>query len=133
MRSEDLPIRFGTEFRKDVCRLRSGGEFEFDAVSSDRSIICVISTSRLKTSGDKLGIGKIAKVYKDFYFLLLAEAGRRIAIFTEECMCRYFESETTKGRVPRDIEVVWTPLPDDLSWLVSQSREIASLEVRSIR
>lgn len=130
VRANDLPSRFGSRFTKACLQLRSGGTFEFDAVSEGGGIVCVISTSQLATSGNPHGTGKVAKVYKDLFFLLLARADRRIAIFTEPCLSGFFEREKQRGRVPEEIEILCVSLPVELASRVKLSRESASMEVR---
>ncbi|MEZ5929154.1 MAG: hypothetical protein R3C55_11850 [Parvularculaceae bacterium] len=45
--------KFGQPFHRDRIRLKSGGLFDFDAVSADQSIVASISTSSAKTSSGK--------------------------------------------------------------------------------
>ena len=60
-----MPAHFGTKFSRERLPLRSGGVFDFDAVSDDRSIVATISTSGSKTSGGKHAVGKILKLRSD--------------------------------------------------------------------
>ena len=130
IRVEDLPSRYGQRFQKVCLQLRSGGTFEFDAVSADRQTVCVISTSQLATSGNPHGTGKVAKVYKDLFFLLLVDTPRRLAIFTEPCLAGFFQREKQRGRVPSEIDVVCIGIPDEMAGRLRISRETASTEVR---
>jgi len=43
-------------------RCRAGGEFDFDAVCEDHSIVATISTSESRTSGGKNAVGKRNKL-----------------------------------------------------------------------
>jgi hypothetical protein len=52
-----MASHFGTKFSRERLPLRSGGVFDFDAVSEDRSIVATVSTSGAKTSGGKHAVG----------------------------------------------------------------------------
>jgi len=54
VRREWMPKQFGQRFRRERMTLRSGGVFDFDAVSEDDAIIASISTSGASTSGANL-------------------------------------------------------------------------------
>lgn len=45
-----MPTQYGSKFSRERLPLRSGGVFDFDAVSEDRSIVGTISTSGARTS-----------------------------------------------------------------------------------
>jgi len=45
-----MPTHFGKKFFREHLKIRSGGVFDFDAVSDDASIVGTISTSGSKTS-----------------------------------------------------------------------------------
>src|ERR1022692_905424 len=82
-----MAVEFGTKFSRERLPLRSGGVFDFDAVSEDHSIVATISTSGAKTSGGKHAVGKILKLRSDMLFLTMVEAKRRIVVLTERDMC----------------------------------------------
>ena len=74
-----MASHFGMKFSRERLPIRSGGVFDFDAVSEDRSVVATISTSGSKTSGGKHAVGKILKLRSDMLFLTgrgKAEAGR---------------------------------------------------------
>jgi hypothetical protein len=62
-----MAAQFGTKFSRERLPLRSGGVFDFDAVSDDHSIVATISTSGAKTSGGKHAVGKILKLRSDSF------------------------------------------------------------------
>src|SRR5437879_2828448 len=99
-----MPTQYGTKFSRERLRLRSGGVFDFDAVSEDHSIVASISTSGAKTAGGKHAVGKILKLRADMLFLTQIEAKRRVIVLTEQDMCDLCEKEFAAGRVPREIE-----------------------------
>jgi hypothetical protein len=66
-----MPPHFGMNFYRERLKIRSGGVFDFDAVSGDKSIVATISTSGAKTSGGKYAVGKILKIRSDMLFLMM--------------------------------------------------------------
>lgn len=125
-----MPSQYGTKFSRERLRLRSGGVFDFDAVSEDHSIVATISTSGAKTSGGKHAVGKILKLRSDMLFLTMVEAKRRVIILTERDMCDQCEKEAAGGRVPPEIEFVCASIPDELRKRLIEGREKASEELR---
>lgn len=105
---------YGTRFSRERLRLRSGGVFDFDAVSDDHSIVATISTSGSKTSGGKQAVGKILKLRSDMLFLTMVEAKQRVIVLTERDMCDYCVKEKAAGRIPPEIDFVRAIIPDDL-------------------
>jgi hypothetical protein len=123
-----MPTHFGTKFSRERLPLRSGGVFDFDAVSDDRSIVGTISTSGSKTSGGKHAVGKILKLRSDMLFLTMVEAKRRVIVLTERDMYEQCEKEAAGGRVPPEIEFVCALIPDDLRARLAAARLKASGE-----
>src|SRR5205823_9503210 len=105
---------FGMKFSRERLQLRSGGVFDFDAVSEDHSIVATISTSGAKTSGGKHGVGKILKLRSDMLFLTMVEAKRRVIVLTEHDMYDQCQKEAEGGRVPTEIEFVCAVLPEEV-------------------
>lgn len=128
---EALPKLFsGHLFQEASPALIWGGRFDFDAVSQDGTIVGLISTSTLKTSGGNYGSGKVNKILKDCLYLLYVEGARkRFLAFTETCMKHEFETMKEKGRFPPEIQLIHTPLPSDLNKKVKAVRQKASDEV----
>src|SRR5271163_643988 len=81
-----LASHLGQRFARERLPLRSGGVFDFDAVSEDHSIVATISTSGSKTAGGKHAVGKILKLRSDMLFLTMVEAKRRVVVLTENDM-----------------------------------------------
>lgn len=123
-----MPSQYGTRFYRERLLLRSGGVFDFDAVSEDHSIVATISTSGSKTSGGKHAVGKIHKLRSDMLFLTMVEAKRRIIVLTEQDMCDQCEKEVAGGRVPKEIEFVCVPIPEGLRKKLVTARLKASGE-----
>src|SRR3989304_5563447 len=120
--------RFGQRFSRERVRLSSGGFFDADAVSEDLEIVAAISTSGARTSGGKNAVGKMLKIRSDMYFLLLAQAERRLVVLTESDMYAQCQKEVAGGRVPKSIEFIHAELPDDLQSRLVASRHVASGE-----
>lgn len=120
--------QFGMKFSRERLPLRSGGVFDFDAVSDDRSIVATISTSGSRTSGGKQAVGKILKLRSDMLFLSMVDAKRRIIVLTERDMCDQCEKEAAGGRVPPEIEFVCAPIPEELRGRLVAGRLNASAE-----
>lgn len=119
---------FGIKFFRERLPLRSGGVFDFDAVSEDRTIVATISTSGARTSKGKHGVGKMLKLRSDMLFLTMVEAKRRVIVLTERDMCDQCEKEVAGGRVPPEIEFVCAVIPDELRVKLIAARSKASGE-----
>jgi len=120
---------FGQKFRRERLPLRSGGKFDFDAVSADEKIIATISTSSSLTSGGKHGVGKMMKLRSDMLFLIMAAAERRLVVLTEDDMYKRCLAEADGGRVPPEIEFVLAAIPDDLRAKLEKAKAKSSAEV----
>ena len=120
--------RFGVKFSRERLPLRSGGVFDFDAVSEDRSIVATISTSGAKTSGGRHAVGKMLKLRSDMLFLTMVEAKRRVIVLTERDMRDQCQKEAAGGRVPPEIEFVCAEIPQDLRARLVSARLRASGE-----
>jgi len=125
-----LPKLFpGMSFSGKTMNLTWGGQFAFDAVSSDKSIVVSISTSGARTASGKQATAKFQKIKTDALYLLhLKEQARSIMVFTERSMQEYFRKAADAGRFPPSIELLYIPLPADLHAKVISARKIASDE-----
>jgi hypothetical protein len=122
--------RFGQEFYRNRIKLSSGGVFDFDAVSIDKSIAASISTSSAKTSGGKHAVGKLMKLRSDMLFLLMAEGpSKRYIVLTEESMHATCLKEKVGGRIPHGIEFLLAAIPQELEERLVRARAVASREV----
>lgn len=125
--------RFGQEFYRNRIRLSSGGVFDFDAVSIDKSIAASISTSSSKTSGGKHAVGKMMKLRSDMLFLSMAEAPtKRYIVLTEESMYAACLKEKAGGRTPQGIEFLLAKIPAELEVRLMKARAAASKEVSPV-
>jgi hypothetical protein len=122
------PTQFGVQFSRERLPLRSGGVFDFDAVSHDHSIVATISTSGSKTASGKHAVGKIHKLHSDMLFLTMVKAERRVVVLTERDMCDQCEREAAGGRVPPEIEFICAAIPAELRTRLKAARQKASGE-----
>jgi len=128
--AEFLPRKFdGLLFSPRMLRLTWGGNFDFDAVSSDGEIVGLVSTSAAITATGNNAIGKIHKIKCDALYLLhVVGAKRRIMIFAEDSMLKFFSKEQKSGRFPPELELLHAPLPSDLYSRLLMARAVASAE-----
>jgi hypothetical protein len=128
-----LPTRFGQQFHRERLRLSSGGFFDFDAVSQDRSIAATISTSGATTASGKHAVGKLMKLRSDMLFLLLANRPQSLIVLTEQDMYRLCLKEREGGRAPNSIEFLYAELPPELAQRLREARRVSSAEVSPLR
>jgi len=124
---------FGQPFFRERVKLTSGGIFDFDAVTADRSIVGTISTSSARTTSGKLATGAVMKLRSDMLFLVLAAAKRSILVLTEKDMFDWYQKEASIGRVPPQIEVVHAPLPNHLALKLVGAKRRSSDEALGIK
>lgn len=128
--SEYLPTRFKQGFKEELVDLMWGGEFKFDAVSEDGTIVANITTSAAKTAQGKPSIGKFHKIKSDVLYLLHTKTpGKRIQVFTEADMRDHFVQEKKSGRFPPEIDLIHVELPTYLKIKLWSARQSASKEV----
>lgn len=124
-----FPQRYGSQFHRERVGLEWGGIFDFDAVSTDGTIVAAISTSAGKTASGKLAVGQIMKMRSDVLFLLHAKAKRRVMVFTESDMFQVSQQEMQVGRLPKSIEFTRAEIPPELQIRLREARKKASQEV----
>ena len=124
-----LPAKFGQTFAKKRLVLEPGGQFEFDAVSSDALIAVSISTCGGVTNGGKKATPKLNKIRSDALFLLLADVGRRMIVFSCAKMYALCEAEIRARRFPRRIEILLAQVPSELEAALVEARLAAAREV----
>jgi hypothetical protein len=124
-----MPNEFAQPFFRERVRLRSGGVFDFDAVTADQSIVATISTSGATTSSGKNAVGKLMKLRSDMLFLILAAPKRALMILTEKDMYDAMQKERAGGRVPPEIEFYCAPLPTELAERLRSAKVVSAEEV----
>jgi len=122
-------VKFGQIFTKRRLLLEPGGQFEFDAVSSDALIAVAISTCGGIATGGKKATPKLNKIRSDALFLLLAEVDRRVIVFSCAKMYALCEAEIRARRFPSRIEILLAQVPPELEAALVESRLVAAREV----
>jgi hypothetical protein len=133
IRREWMPAVFKQPFYRERVQLTSGGVFDFDAVSADQTIIASISTSGSRTASGKHATGKMMKLRSDILYLLMTKATRRLVILCETDMYDCCQRELAAGRLPKEVEFLHAPLPNDLAERLFAARQIGSNEVSPFR
>jgi hypothetical protein len=128
-----MPAVFKQPFYRERVQLTSGGVFDFDAVSADQTIIASISTSGSRTASGKHATGKMMKLRSDILYLLMTKATRRLVILCETDMYDCCQRELAAGRLPKEVEFLHAPLPNDLAERLFAARQIGSNEVSPFR
>ena len=133
IRDNVLPAKYGRLFFAKTLKLKPGGQFCFDAVSEDGTIVANISTSsRFSPSGKGPG-GKLQKLRADMLFLLMTEAKHRLIVLTEKDMFELCKTEENAGRTPVEIEFILVDIPGDLREELRKSKKVASDEVTPLK
>lgn len=125
---EELERRHGLVFTSRTLTLTTGGTHEFDAVSSDGSVVASIKSLSGKTSGGKRPAAKYSTCLAELYFLSLVKAPRRVLVLTTPdwyaMFMRYMEN-----RLDPRLKIELIRLPDDIQAEVDRVRALASGEV----
>ena len=129
VRQNWLGPQLAKRFSRERVPLRSGGFFDFDAVSEDRTIVATISTSGARTAGGKHAVGKVVKIRSDILFLTMVSAERRLVVLTEQDMYLHCKKEGADGRMPPEIEFHLVEIPRDLRERLLAARRRASDEM----
>jgi hypothetical protein len=115
IRSEFLQKKYQQPFSKRKLGVQSGAEIEFDAVSEDGTIICIISTSPVKTAEGQFDTGVLANVReKTLWTISLNEKPETIVFAcTDKSMLELVKKEKDNGRFPKHIKTVLVKLPKE--------------------
>jgi len=113
IRSDFLPKKYHQAFAKRKLGVQSGAEMEFDAVSEDGTIVCIISTSPGKTADGKADTDVLAKIReKTLWTISLNEKPETIAFaYTDKSMGELLKEEKGNGRFPKHIKTLLVKLP----------------------
>ena len=129
IREHGLPAKMGGRFSKKRLELRSGGRFEFDAVSDDNNLVISIATNGGVTSGGKKATPKLHKIRSDALFLLLVETERRMIVLSGRLMFDLVQKEVDAGRFPFEVETLLIELPIEIEQSLISARKTAAEEV----
>ena len=116
IRNEFLPQKYHQAFAKRKLGVQSGAEIEFDAVSEDGTIVCIISTSPIKTADGQFDTGVLANIReKTLWTISLNEKPETIVFAcTDKSMFELVKKEKDNGRFPKHIKTVLVKLPIEL-------------------
>ena len=108
IRNEFLPKKYHQAFAKRKLGVQSGAEIEFDAVSEDGTIICIISTNPVKTADGQFDTGALANVReKTLWTISLNEKPETIVfVCTDKSMLELIKKEKDNGRFPKHIKTL---------------------------
>ena len=131
IREEALKQVYRKVFSKQKLSLQGNGEFEFDAVSEDGSIVALISTSGSMTRSGKPGVGKIHKIRSDALWLLMLKSKPEhlVLVFTNQTMFDQITKVQKIDRFPEEIELLYAPLTYELNKMVDDFYPGAADEV----
>lgn len=117
IRNELLPKKYNQTFAKRKLGVQSGAQIEFDAVSEDGNIVCIISTSRGMSTDGKPDADVLAIVReKILWTVSLNEKSETIVFaYTEKSMGELLKEEKRNGRFPNHIKLLPVKLPVDLA------------------
>jgi hypothetical protein len=113
IRNEFLPKKYNQAFAKRKLGVQSGAQIEFDAVSEDGNIVCIISTSPGKTTEGKPDTDVLAKIReKTLWTVSLNEKpGTILFVYTDKTMGELLREEKGNGRFPKQIKMLLVKLP----------------------
>jgi hypothetical protein len=112
IRDEFLQKKDGQVFTKRKLGVQSGGEIEYDAVSEDGKIVCIISTSPRMTADGKPDPDALSKIReKTLWLISLNEKPKTIVFaFTDKSMGELLKQEKQNGRFPKQINALLVKL-----------------------
>ena len=113
IRNEFLSKKYHQPFVKRKLGVQSGAEIEFDAVSEDGTIICIISTSPVKTADGQFDTGALAKVREKALWTISLNEKPETIVFacTDKSMLELIKKEKENGRFPKHIKTLLVKLP----------------------
>jgi hypothetical protein len=113
IRNEFLPKKYHQAFAKRKLGVQSGAQMEFDAVSEDGNIVCIISTSPAKKADGLVDTDVLAKIReKILWTISLNEKPETIVlVYTDKSMGELLKKEKEHGRFPKHIKTFFVELP----------------------
>ncbi len=108
IRNEFLPKKYGQAFTKRKLGVQSGAQIEFDAVSEDGTIVCIISTSPVKTGDGLFDTNVLTKVREKALWTISLNEKPETIVFacTDKLMLELVKKEKDHGRFPKHIKTV---------------------------
>jgi hypothetical protein len=116
VQSVALPKLYNQKFSQQSLLLKSGGQYKFDTVSEDTSIVAVISTDPGKTPQGKTATDNLQKIRQTVWWTMMIDhLPKIILVLTEQSMIHLIKEEKKKDRFPKEIEIVRVKLPDEMN------------------
>ena len=108
IRNEFLSRKYGQAFAKCKLGVQSGAQIEFDAVSEDGAIVCIISTSPVKTADGLFDTNALTKVREKALWTISLNEKPETIVFacTDKSMLELVKKETDNGRFPKHIKTL---------------------------
>ncbi len=129
---EQLSERFAQPFASTVLALSTGGRREFDAVSSDASVVASIKTHSGLTSGGRHPSGKVTSALLEIYFLTLVPSEMKLLVLTNPSFYDLF-TRCTAGQIAPGVLIEHIPLPREMQATVDGVTNAASSEMTRIK
>ena len=113
IRNEFLPKKYHQAFSKRKLGVQSGAEIEFDAVSEDNTIICIVSLSPVKTAEGLVDTNVLAKVREKALWAISLNEKPDTIVFacTDKLLLELVKKEKDNGRFPKHIKTLLVKLP----------------------
>lgn len=113
IRNEFLSKKYHQVFAKRKLGVQSGAEIEFDAVSEDDTIVCIISTSPVKTADGQFDTGALAKIREKALWTISLNEKPETIVFacTDKSMLELVKKEKDNGRFPKQIKTLLVKIP----------------------
>lgn len=126
--SEQFP---GHVFEEKPVELATGGNYAFDAVAEDGSIIVAILCNRAVTRTRRENTGGVRKALAELSYLKAVPAdAEKVMIFTDDSFCHLIQRRARRlGTEP--IQMMVCPLPPPLEVLLKEILDKASYEQRA--
>jgi hypothetical protein len=131
IRSEFLPKNYSQAFAKRKLGVQSGTQIEFDAVSKDGKVVCIISTNPGKTVDGKVDTDVLAKIReKTLWTVSLNEKPETILfVYTDKTMGELLKEEKGNGRFPKHIKMLLVKLPAELEKKFAEMKKMTAEKV----
>jgi hypothetical protein len=113
IRETGLPKLFNQPFRRQSVPLKSGGQYTFENVSDDGTIVAVISTTMGEAPDGKIAAQNLQKIRNNVMWALMIDQRpeKLLLVLTEQSMINLIKQEKKKDRFPKEIEIQKIKLP----------------------
>lgn len=121
----------GHVFKEKSLHLTSGGNYIFDAVAEDGSIVAAILCNRAVTRTGRENTGGVRKALTEVGYLKIIPASvRKLMVFTDDAFCQLIRRRASRLGT-ESIQMVVCKLPPNLETLLGGILDKASREQRA--